>query len=292
MYYNLYSVLEQIAIFTPLVLGAYCAFSLLKIPYLALESSYVFGAIFGHCMSNVFPTKFVALPFIPLLCSAAGGMIVGLVTYGIRCSTRASFLLASIITTGLFHGIHQLVLQGTHISVPHGARVLAILPAPDSYPQLTTLLLIASLIGTLFFLFGKSAIGISCAIYGDNPHFFSHYAISTHWIECVGATVASILGGVSGFLNASMNGFADISMGFGINLLCITSLILGRTIIKNWYSMTIPLCGIVFYFIVQQMLLHTPIDSQYFTMIQALIIFIILLLAHLFSRKGTYELGL
>lgn len=40
-------IFEQTLIYLPLVLGAYCSISLVKVPDLSIEAAYVFGAILG-----------------------------------------------------------------------------------------------------------------------------------------------------------------------------------------------------------------------------------------------------
>jgi ABC-type uncharacterized transport system permease subunit len=67
-------------------------------------------------------------------------------------------------------------------------------------------------------------------------------------------------------------------MGFGKLLLCVTSLILGKIIPTKNVSVAIPISGIFTYFTLQQLLLKVGLDLRYFTMIQAFVIVIILVL--------------
>ncbi len=293
MFYIVCTILEQISIYLPLLLGAYCAFSLLKVPFLALETAYVFGALTASYSYSTF-LNLPSYSTLVLSCSAAllGGMTVGLITYAVKITTRISFLLASIISMGLFHGINQLVLKGTHISLPTSSTILALFPLIPSYPQLIVLCSIACIIAGIFFYFTRSALGMSCGVYGNNPDFFEHYGISGDFIQLIGIVISSMLAGISGFLSAFMNGFADISIGFGINLLAITALILGRTCIKTKYTAIIPLVGMIIYCFLQQFLLRINFDSRYFTMIQALVILVLLGLVQTFVKGKKYELGL
>ena len=285
------TILEQTCIYIPLILGAYCSFSLLNVPFLAIESAYVFGALMA---SNIVSLNLPSFLVLILSCISAliGGMLVGLVTYSIKYYLRISFLLASIISMGLFHGINQLIINGAHISLRTSGDLLSFIPSLSAYPQLTTLFMFAVLIIGLFFYFKKSALGVSCSIYGNNSDFFEHYNISGNFVQLAGISISSMLAGISGFFSAGMNGFADISMGFGINLLCITVLILGRTFTKNKFTVAIPIIGVGTYFIMQQMLLRINFDSRYFTMVQAIVVFVILLLTQSFAKGKNYELGL
>lgn len=288
----LLTLIEQAAMYTPLLLGSYCAFFLLKVPYLAVESAFVLGAFVAMLA--------FALPLSPtlLLCCAVGaslcgGASVGILTCAVRWMTNASFLLASIITMGLFHGINQFVVQGTHISLPVSTDIFAYAPIIPSYPQFFILLFIAFLAGAAFLLFSWSAAGIACGIYGDNPNFFAHYGISALFIQLVGIVVSSMLVALSGCMVAFMNGFADISMGLGVPLFAITALVLGRISVEAHRSFCIPLLGLIVYLVLQQTLLRINFDSRYFSMIQAFVVCILLFLIQYNKKTGRYhELGL
>lgn len=281
---------EQVALYLPLVLGAYCAFSLLRIPYLALESAYLFGAI---CSSRfmLLDCPYLIASFGSCIAALVGGTIAGMVAYGIQYYLRVSFLLSSIITIGLFHGINQFILNGAHVSVHKYSSLLSFLPSVDGYPQLTSLLLFAACILLVFFFFTRSSLGISCGIYGNNPHFFDHYGISGHFIVFAGVVMSSAMAGISGFFAACMNGFADISMAFGINLFCIMALIVGRVLAKG-SAVVIPFVGLLVYFIMQQALLKMHFDSRYFTMMQALLVCVLLYVMQRYTKGKNYELGL
>jgi putative ABC transport system permease protein len=284
------TILEQGAIYLPLVLGAYCAFSLLKIPYLAIESAFVFGALLtSHAIFLKLPILVVLL--VSLFVAMLAGAMVGLLTFAIKYYAKVSFLLASIISIGFFHGINQFVIRGAHISL-NVDKILSILPSVRAYPHLTTLIIISFFIIMLFYIFIKSQIGLSCAIYGNNSNFFEHYNISTNYVCIIGIIISSSLAGLSGFLSAYNNGFADISMGFGINLLCITALVLGKTFSNRKYSFIIPCIGILIYLIIQQFLLKINFDSQYFSTVQAVVVFLLLTMTQKFTKEKSNELGL
>ncbi len=283
--------LEQVCIYMPLILGSYCAFSVLKVPFLAIESSYVFGGLMGSLVLLLNLGPFFGLVFSS---SAAllGGAFVGLVTCIVRYYAHISFLLASIISLGLFHGINQMIIHGTHVSLSTVDGILSLIPSVQGYPQLATLIIVALIITSMFFCFSRSALGLSCSIYGNNPDFFTHYNISSYFVQFACIVVSSSLAGISGFLNAGVNGFADISMGFGINLFCITMIILGKAFTKVKYGIMIPIFGIVSYFILQQVLLQIHFDSRYFIMVQACIVFVLLVLTQIFTKGKKYEQGL
>src|SRR5690606_13094646 len=119
----------------------------------------------------------------------------------------------------------------------------------------------------------------SYAVYGNNASFFSKYGISTNYVFMSGLILSNALAGFSGFLFAQSNGFAELNMGLGKALLCITALILGKAIVreKRPLNIAIPGLGLLAYFTIQQLLLKIGFNLKYFTMLQACIVLLILI---------------
>jgi putative tryptophan/tyrosine transport system permease protein len=186
-------------------------------------------------------------------------------------------LLSSIITFGIFYGINQLI-AGSYISLSAYNNPL-IIGGIERHPELIMFLCLAIIVSFCMYILFKKQIGFACAIYGDNPHFFRHYGISIPYVFIIGVVVSNALAGLSGYLFAQSNGFADITMGFGKALLCITALILGKVIIRPIKPIVIamPLVGCCAYFTLQQFLLKAGFNLKYFTTVQAIVTLFILI---------------
>jgi putative ABC transport system permease protein len=274
-------ILEQSCLFLPLIVGAYISISLLKLPDLSIESAYVFGAIAGANMAALFnqaPTLLVLL--VSILASMVGGALVGITS---SCMTRyipIPHLLASIITFGLFHGINQVILQGTYLSLTNYRNPLEYIPGTTQHPELSMVLIISIiLIGMMLFFF-RTQLGYACAIIGNNGEFFKNYATSTNFVVMVGVVLANALAGLSGYLFAQSNNFVEISIGQGKLLLCITALILGKALLMRASQITllVPVLGTGCYFLVQQLLLQGGFNLNYFTTVQALLVLIFIII--------------
>jgi len=262
------SIVEQALISLPLILGAYLTLSLLKLPDFSIESAYLFGAVFA------FLAKDLPLPMV-LICAIFGGMIVGVLVSTLNQLLRLPFLLAAIVTNGLFHGLTQYFL-GTSM------KSFSIVFPFSEFALLAGL-------GVVFLagmgLVMRSQIGYGMAIYGNNPRFFQSHAISGKYVVFFGVMLGHGLAGVSGFLFAQSNGFVDLTMNFGVILMCLTALMIGKLVIKlKSPNVLIPLIGITAYFLIQQCLLRMGLNLKYFNAFQALIIVGILIAGH---RKKT-----
>jgi len=286
------AILEQVVLYMPLILGAYLSLVLMKIPNLAIESAYVFGAISAAKIGLAYGNSSLEGLLIALLGATGGGMAVGLVAGLLSERAYVSPILAAIMTMGLFHGISQFVIGGTHITLPSEKSALNLLTYVEGYPELCSVGLSVFIITLFFTFFMRTQLGVSCALYGDNSSFLAQYRISTSYVVVAGLAVSNALAGISGYLVAQSNGFVDIGMGAGLPLLCLTALILGRSLIRSRsiISSVPPLCGLALYFMLQHFLLRVGFDLRYFMAVQALVVIVLLVIVTRFGRYSRREI--
>lgn len=272
-------IIEQTLLYLPLVLGAYCSISLIKVPDLSIEAAYVFGSILGArtlALTHQLPTPicFIAVIIMSLL----GGFCVGLVSSFLTKIARLPHLLSAILTVGLFHGINQFVLRTANFSLSSFKNPLAPHIFSSYNNELVMLAIIGAVLMIVAWFFLRTQLGFSLAVYGNNPRFFDHYHISGNYVFYIGICVGNALAGLAGYFFAQTSSFADIGSGFGIVLFSVTSLVLGKTFVptKKPINLAIPVVGVFSYCLIQQLLLKVGFNLKYFTMIQSLIVLIIL----------------
>jgi putative ABC transport system permease protein len=194
---------------------------------------------------------------------------MGLITtYG-----RVPYLLASIVTLGICHGLHVYLMGGAIMPLPASANPLRV-DLFAHHPELVSLAAIGVVvaIGLVFFL--RTQLGICLSVYGVNPHFFAFHGINTTFVAISGLVLTNALAGVSGYLVAQSSGFIDMNAGQGLSLFCVTALVMGNLLLKkvNAFSSYIPFLGITAYCMLQQALLHVGFNLKYFIAVQALIV--------------------
>jgi len=273
-------ILESAFMYFPLILGAYFSISLMKIPDLSLEAAYVCGSIVGArilLFTNKWPIV-ICMPVV-LIASVLGGMLVGLVSSALTHKARFPHLLSSILTMGIFHGINQFFLGTSNISLGAQRNLMGCLNFLRRHPELPEFAISFVLFVLLGYWFLRTQLGTSLTVYGNNPHFFEHYGISTQFIFIIGVLISNGLAGLAGFFDAQASGFVDISMGALKALFCVTSIILGKTLVssKKPYSIWVPIVGVFSYFFIIQFLLKVNFNLKYFTMVQSFIVAAILI---------------
>lgn len=287
MYETFLIILEQSLLHMPLIFGAYISMSLMKLPDLSLESSYACGALLAAAtMSTVMQAIPAPLSLIvTITISLTGGALVGIMISFLTQKCHIPYLLSSLITTGLFHGIMQL-FAGVYVSL-NGCKSLLEYDLIPFHAELPSIIIISMICFLFFFYFFKTEIIYAFTTFGNNPLFFTHYSISTAYIFIFGVIFAHALSGLSGYLCAQSQGFADISMGFGKLLLSITALTLGKIVPVKHPTIIFPLVGLFGYFTLQQLLLKIGFDLRYFTMIQATVIVTVLIVQY--RKKATID---
>lgn len=267
----IFSILEQSLIALPLLCGAYITLSLLKLPDFSIESAYLFGAVMAYM------GKDLPLPLV-VLCSMGGGMAVGITVTCINQYLRIPYLLAAIVTNGFVHGLTLYLLKGS----VNGFHL------PVSMGEMNLLAILSSVVVVLMMILLRSQMGYSLAIYGNNPQFFEHHRMSRPFVLFFGIALGHGLAGISGLMFSMTSGVVDSTMNFGIIMLCLTALMIGK-LLKTGSVPTIfvPLVGVVAYFLMQQTLLNAGLNLKFFNAFQALFVLLILFMG---NRKSTYTL--
>ncbi len=281
---------QQALMHIPLIIGAYISIALMKVPDLSIETAFMCGAL---CASSAIAftseLPIIAALFVATIAALIGGAFVGIASSSITHFGKLPHLLSSIITFGIFHGLVQMITS-SYVSLSGSCNPLAFFAVFPKQPELIMLLIISSVIVIIAAYVLETQLGFSYAVYGNNPKFFRNYGVSTGSVFMSGIIISNALAGLSGYLCAQSNGFAEMNMGVGKVLLCITALILGKTMLnsKKPISILMPLCGILSYFALQQALLKIGFNLKYFTMLQALIVLGILLLYY--RKHGTQRI--
>ncbi len=287
-------ILEHASIHFPLVIAAYTVISLMKVPDLSLEQAYISGAVVSSNMlvlTQNWPL-FAAFPAI-VIASIVGGMFVGAVSSSMTHYLKFPHLLSSILTAGIFHGVNQFLLGSSNMSISSYRNLMGYLNFLPRNPELPELLLFAIILGVMIYFFYKTQLGISLAVHGNNPRFFSHYGISRHFIFTLGILFSNGLAGLGGFFDAQTSGFVDLNMGAMKVLFAITAIILGRTIVQSIrpISIWIPISGSFAYFIIIQALLKVGFNLKYFTFVHSLLVVTILALTLKPKSTASNHLG-
>ncbi len=266
----LVTALEQSLIMLPLILGIYISYRILKITDLTVDGTYVFGAaVFARTISlGLFPALIFAV--------ISGGIIGSIVSF-MQKNNRINGLIAGILASFMLYSVNLQIMQCPNISVLGMPTLLSIL---DLENWLVPLIIINCLIIFAVIILLKGKLGLFLRAFGFNKDLLINLGKPAELYRTLGLSISNCLAALTGTLSAQINGFADINMGFGVALVGIGAIVIGRHILihsnnfnafKEIFSCFI---GILFYFIALSVLLRIGIEPINLKLILGIVLFI------------------
>lgn len=214
-------------IYAILALGVFLSFRTLNTPDLTVDGSLVTGAATAAVL--------ITTGFNPILASLASflaGALGGAVTAFLNTKLKIQPLLAGILV--------MLGLYSINMHIMGGKANIALLQSDSIYkmsekffPKHTPLIvgiIILVIIVVLFFLFLKTRIGLALRATGDNEDMVKAYGVSSDAMRLLGLSLSNGFAGLSGGLLAQYQAFVDISMGVGMVVIGLASVIIGEVI--------------------------------------------------------------
>lgn len=210
--------------------GIYISFRVLNFPDLTVDGSFPLGA----AISAVLILEGVN-PWLATGAAILGGMAAGSVTALLNVKLNILNLLASILTMIALYSVNLRIMGRPNIALLGEETVLSPwydlgLPFHLVPPALFSLVVLAAL--ALLFGFMKSETGLAMRATGANARMARGNGIATGGLVVLGVALSNGLVGLAGALFAQSQGAADVTMGVGIIVVGLASLIGGEAIVS------------------------------------------------------------
>ena len=305
-----------------LALGIFISYRVLDIADLSCEGSFTLGGALSAVLLVLGWNPFLAT-FMGMFAGFTAGIITGL----IHTKLKITSLLAGIITmTGLFS--LNLVIMGLAPTVTptnvNGVRDFLISYNDSGYASLVNLngynvnkepitriydtflaffeknnhnmifisFLIVVIIGLVIYWFFGTEIGMSVRATGINSKMARAQGINTNAMIILGLGISNALIALSGSLFAQTQKSASSTMGVGVLVIGLASIIIGEGIFgkrtfKNWIISV--MLGAVMYYLIVVVAIQLGLPSHYQKLLYALLILIVLAVPQL--RKLLFKGG-
>jgi putative ABC transport system permease protein len=208
-------------------LGVFLSFRTLNMPDLTVDGSFVLGAAVSAMLCSA------GRPFSGLALALLAGCLAGCITALLHTGLKIQPLLAGILNMLALYSINLKVMANrANIPLINKATVFSLLewaPAAD-YMQLIISLAILLVILILLFFFLRTSLGLVLRATGDNEQMVRALGASTNYTKLAGLALSNGLVALSGALIAQYQSFADISMGIGMVIIGLASVIIGEVI--------------------------------------------------------------
>ncbi len=220
--------LELGMIYAVLALGVFLSFRTLNIPDLTVDGSVVTGAAASAmvCSLGMSPVLGLGLSFLL-------GCVAGAVTALLNTKLKIQALLSGILVMLGLYSIN-LRIMGSRPNVSLTSSRTIYKDAGEclggDYAGLILGVTVLVAIIILFFFFLKTRLGFALRATGDNEEMVRAYGISSDAMKILGLSLSNGFVGLAGGLLAQYQSFADATMGTGMVVIGLASVILGEAI--------------------------------------------------------------
>ncbi len=230
-------------IYALLALGLFVSYRILDIPDLTVDSSFTLGA----AVSAVFATA--GHSYLGLVMAIAAGWMAGMLTAFLQTKLQIQPILAGILSMTALYSINLRVMSGrANISLLGTDTLFS--AAPGKFGKMFAALAIVIAAGIFLVLFFRTQVGLCIRATGDNEEMVRTSSINTDRMKFIGLGLANALVGLSGGLISQYQSFTDLSMGIGMVVVGLASLIIGEVIFGRpnvWRNVVAVIFGAVIY---------------------------------------------
>lgn len=272
---------EQGFIYSLVALGLYLSFRTLNIADLTVDGSFTLGAAAAAALT------ILGHPILGLLAAVLAGSLAGFVTAVLQTKLKVQPILAGIITMTALYSINLRVM-GNRSNLPLLREdtiftlFSKLLPASlKGYSKLLLSLLFAVLTAALLIVFLRTRLGLSIRATGDNRTMVSSSSINPAYTTTVGLCLANAMVSLSGGLLAQYQMFSEITLGTGMVVIGLASLIIGEVLCDMLFrspsvarAIFAAVIGAVIYRIIIAMALSASVSTSDLKLVSAVIVMI------------------
>lgn len=218
-------------IFALVAFGVFLSFRILDFPDLTVDGSFPLGA----AVSAILIVNGMN-PWLATMAAVLAGCIAGVITAWMNVRLQILNLLASILTMIALYSINLRIMGKPNIALLGENTILTPLELIDLPYYVTTplaffVIVIIVLIGLVYFL--KSETGLAMRATGANARMARAQGISTSAMIILGMAVSNGLVALAGSLFAQSQGAADVTMGVGVIVVGLASVIGGEALFST-----------------------------------------------------------
>lgn len=216
---------EQGLIYSLVALGLYISYRTLDIADLTTDGSFTLGIACSAILTSL------GHPVLGLWAALFAGALAGGVTAVLQTKLGVQPILAGIITMTGLYSINLMIMGKSNLTL---LRVDTLFRWADELMACGTLVLalvFAVFCAALLVLFLRTQLGLSLRATGDNRDMVAASSINPAFTTTVGLCIANALIAVSGGLLAQQQGYGDLTLGTGMVVIGLASLVIGEVLV-------------------------------------------------------------
>ncbi|WP_316354439.1 ABC transporter permease [Candidatus Trichorickettsia mobilis] len=231
--------LEIGLIYALVAVAVFITFRIIDFPDLTVDGTFALGAAVSAAMITVGYN-----PWIATIAAILAGAIAGIITGYLHVKWDILGLLAGILTMTALYSINLRIMQKPNIAIIDDLTVFSI-----GSVIATTFIMVVILI-LLLTRFFATEFGLAIRAVGINPKVSTAYGINVGLMKIIALSLSNGIVALAGSLFTQSQGFADISMGTGVVIGGLASVIIGEAILhpkKIWIGLITCVFGSIAY---------------------------------------------
>jgi len=273
--------------FAPVALGVYISMKIFNIPDITTNGSYTLGAVVTAILLTHQQPAYICLPAV-----IVAGAVAGAVTGIIHTKLKVNALLAGILVMTALYSVNLSLMGRSNIPLINLPTIFTYIniSADPNHNTFWTLLVFVSIITVIVAFVLKTDFGITMRATGNSESMIRSLGVDTDRMKIIGLAVANSLTAISGYLFSQYQGYADISMGIGIVIVGLGSVIIVETLI-NWLKVTsimlsllFVLGGAIIFQLVLAVTLDIGVDANLLQLVTAVFVLLIVSLPRIAAR--------
>ena len=270
--------------YSGIALGIYISMKIFNIPDITTDGSYTLGGAVTAIMLLHHVPGYLILPVVLL----AGG-IAGAITGLIHTKLKVNPLLAGILVMTALYSVNLEIMGRSNLPLLNTNSLYSIINI-SANPNQNYLYVVVIFVAVIILLIGyllKTDFGIAMRATGNSESMIRALGVNTDRMKIIGLALANALTAISGYLTTQFQGFADISMGIGVVILGLGSVIIAETLINwlnitsLWLSLLLVLGGAIIFQFVLAITLNIGVDATLFKLVSAVFVLLIISLPRL-----------
>jgi len=282
------SALLQGLCFSAIALGIYISMKIFNIPDITTDGSYTLGAVVTAILLTHHQPTYIILPAVIL----AGGLS-GAITGIIHTKLKINALLAGILVMTALYSVNLTLMGRSNLPLINVSSIFTLIniSADPNHNAFWILVIFVVIIVLIIGYLLKTDFGIAMRATGNSESMIRSLGVNTDRMKIIGLALANALTAVSGYLISQLQGYTDISMGIGIVILGLGSVIIAETLINwfritsVWLSLILVLGGAIIFQFVLAVTLDIGVNPNFLKIITAVFVLLIVSLPRITVRN-------
>ena len=262
--------IEEGLLFSIVSMGVYITYKILDFPDLSVDGTYPLGA----AITAILLINGVN-PWLAIIISAVGGAIAGGITAFLHVKLKISNLMSGILVMIALYSVNLRIMGRSNTPLFSTNTIFKNANLKSIFIIIIMVVICKIIIDT----FLKTKRGFLLIAVGDNEQVVSSLGINKKGVKVLGLMISNGLVGMAGAIQAQKYGYADVTMGQGIVVMGVATVVIGITIFGKLSLLkctTLSILGAIIYKVAIAIALRVNFNPNDLKLITAIIVIIAL----------------